>query len=152
MLLLNWKVIHTGKIFRKNEFSGTTCIHETFVLESFIFENERKTCFLQEFFSWIPPKFIFHENTIQQMTSPKQTFNEKLWFHIKHKSFQTFLVSDLHNFIHEYQCLQLILLLKCEWKCEHSSPSDQLIDSRKLAMKTSTTMACREKYRTIYGG
>ena len=121
MLLIKWKVIPMGENFCKNEFSGMTCTHKTFVLQSFIFENERKICFFQQFFSWIPPTFIFYENIIQQMTSRKQIFNEKIWFHIKHKNSQTFLVADLHNFIHEYQCLQLIFLLKFEWKCEHSS-------------------------------
>ena len=39
-----------GKNFRKNEFLGMTCTHETFVLQSVIFENGRKICLLQEFF------------------------------------------------------------------------------------------------------
>ena len=36
------------------------------------------------------------------MTSRKQIFDQKVWFHIKHKDSQMFLVSDLHSFIHEY--------------------------------------------------
>ena len=121
MLLIKWEVIPTGKNFWNNEFSRMTCTHEDFVLRSFIFENERKICFLQKVFLWIPLKFIFHKNIIQPMTSLKQIFNQKVWFYIKHKNSQTFLVSDLHNFIHEFQCLQLTLPLKFKCKYEHNS-------------------------------
>ena len=32
----------------------------------------------------------------------KQVLEERIWFYIKHKNFQTLLVSDLHNSAHEY--------------------------------------------------
>ena len=32
----------------------------------------------------------------------KQVLGERIWFYIKHKKFQTLLVSGLHNSTHEY--------------------------------------------------
>ena len=85
MLLLKWKVIPTGKSFRKNEFSGMTCTNETFVLQSFILENERKICFLKEFFSWISLKLIFQENTISKWRVLNKFLTENFRFTLNTK-------------------------------------------------------------------